>query len=648
MLTPATVILASLGAAVSGRLAAGRLTPRRHVPTSRRARRAWLATMGAIGLAGAFILLPSHLRLGPDTIPASSTVWYYAHMAHETAALDGFPAEFTEWGRSRPFQTDYAPFTAHSAALFQLMSNDLLASQEAYRLTVQLLVLVFATLVFRRFVSSWVAMLGAVLLVTTLRLDFKLLGYKPEMFAFAVALATVWLVDRAATERSWLQAGIAMVGAGLVFLSHAEVFLVLAALIAAIAVVRGPFRPRRGPLGLRPSRAIGGGVIAVAVLVGGGLIGVLGNGLIAGDFRIVGYIADRQEPPAATDPKPLPPYRLPLRWTLSPDPTWNFYVAAAAPGLADTAPPVRFTDRRILPRSILHVWPSFDGRGPNGLGLLFGLVGTPFLAWPWLDTRRRRLLLIVAVFAVALLVGSYLLHEVSSTYVPRRAGGRRLMPYELMLPVVAGVCWLWAMQRLLAPGWRSLLRPRAAALAGGLAMLLVVAAAVAPVAGEEDLDEAPGLSPVGLHAYEWIRASLPPDARILANAYTDGAMTALSERVSILDGRAVYLEDAAFLDDATRLVLGARRYFQTPADLNAASFLDEVDADYLLVVGPGGRGADVGGYRPFPTDYESLAASKRLSEVAQFGDGTLMLFKVGEAGKVTAVWRSHAHVREAR
>jgi hypothetical protein len=439
-----------------------------------------------------------------------------------------------------------------------------------------------------------------------------------------------------------------MAAAALVFLSHAEVFLVLAALIAAIAVVRGPFRPGRGRIGLRPRRSFAGGVIAASVLVGGGVVGILGNAAIAGDFRLVGYIAGSEDPPPAADRQPLPPYRLPIGWTLTSDPTWDFYVAAAAPGEVGAQPPVRFRDRRILPRSILHVWPALDGQGPEGLVLLVGLVGAPFLAWPWLDTRRRRLLLIVAIFAVALLVGSYLLNEISSTYVPRRAGGRRLMPYELLVPVVAGVCWLWAMQRILEPGWQSLLRRRAAAAAGGLAMLLLVAAAVAPVAGEEDLDEAPGLSSVGYRAYEWIRASLPPDARILANAYTDGAMTALTERVSILDGRAVYLENAAFLGDATRLVLGARRYFQTPADPNAASFLDEADADYLLVVGPTGRGADLGGYRPFPTDYETLAASARLSVVAQFGDGTLTLFKVGEAGKVTAVWQSHAHVREAR
>src|SRR6185436_5596540 len=133
-------------------------------------------------------------------------------------------------------------------------------------------------------------------------------------------------------------------------------------------------------------------------------------------------------------------------------------------------------------------------------------------------------------------------------------------------------------------------------------------------------------------------------ARILANAYTDGAMTAVTDRTSILDGRAVYLENAAFLDEATRLVLGARRYFQTPGEPDVASFLDEVDVDYLLVVGSAGKGADVGGYRPFPTDFDALAASPRLSVAHEWGDGTLTLYRV-EHPAAAVVARAPAAVR---
>lgn len=628
VLLPGTVLLMSGVAFLSGNLLARRLpSPPRTASMSRRLRRAWAATIALVAAAAVLILLPSSLRLGPELIPASSTVWYYAHLAHETAALGRFPSELSEWGTSRPFQTDYAPFTAHSAAAFQLMSNDLLVGQEVYRLVVLALVLLFATLLLRRFVSTWVAALGAVLLVTTTRLDFKLLAYKPEMFAFAAALAAVWLADRAATERSPRLAVVAMLLATLVFLAHAEVFLVLAALLGAIAVVRGPLRVTRGAIGLRPRSAFAGSAIAVVIVVGAGILGVFGNAAIAGEFRLIGYVAGGDEP--TTEPlEPIPITRIPSGWSLTGDPTWDFYVAAAAPGEVGSRPPERFTDRRILPRQILHVWPGLDGRGPEGLVLLSGLVGAPFLAWPWLDGRRRRLLLIAAVFAIALLIGSWILTEISSTYVPRRAGGRRLMPYELMLPVIAAVCWLWATQRLVAPGWRALLRPKLASTVGALALAVVVTAAVAPARADEELDEAPGLSSLGLQTYSWIRDSLPADARILANAYTDGAMTALTERVSILDGRAVYLEDAAFLNDATRLVLGARRYFEAPASPSAASFLDEVAADYLLVVGPGGRGADVGGYRPFPTDYAELATSRRLTETMSFGDGRLTLYRI--------------------
>ena len=636
LLSPLTVLGLSLAAFGSGWLTQRRGSDGRTAwPMSRRVRRGWLAVTGFIALGVAVVLVPSHLRLGSEMIPASSTVWYYAHLAHEVADVGGFPAEFTEWGTSRPFQTDYAPFTAHSAAAFQLMSNDLLVGQEVYRLVVLLLVLLFATVVFRRFFSTFIAGLGAVLLVTTLRLDFKLLAYKPEMFALAVALATVWLVDRAATERSWRLAAVSTALAALVFLAHAEVFLVLAALLAGVAVARGPLRFPRGSLGMRPRRRVVGGLMAGVVLAGAGVVGVFTNAAIAGEFRLVGYVAG-DSPPAEPLP-PIPPDRMPAGWTLTGDRTWDFYVAAAAPGEMGSRPPVRFIDRRILPRSILHVWPGLDGQGREGLVLLAGLVGAPLLAWPWLDARRRRLLLIAGVFALALLAGSFLLNEISSTYVPRRAGGRRLMPYELIVPVVAAMCWLWATQRLLAPGWRALLRPRQAAVAGALTLVILVAGAVAPAPSDDDLEEAPGLSPMGLQAYAWIRDNLPDDARVLANAYTDGAMTALTERVSILDGRAVYLENAAFLQDATRLVLGARRYFLEPGNPTAASFLDEVDADYLLVIGPTGRGADVGGYRPFPTDFTALATNSGLTAETAFGDGRLTLYRVLEAGEALPV-----------
>jgi len=493
--------------------------------------------------------------------------------------------------------------------------------------------ILFAALLFRRFVASWIALLGAILLVLTVRLDAKLISYKPETFAFALALAAVWLVDRAITERS---PRIGLVAAGisaLVFASHAEVFLILVVLIVAIAIIRGPIRFDRGRLGLRFRRSWTGVAMAAGVLVAGVALGTLVNAAAAGEFRILGYVTGAAAPPEVSEP--IPAERLPVDWPLSSDPTWNFYVAAAAPSSLGTPPPTRFTDSRLLARAVLQVWPGLDGRKIQNLILLAAFVGIPYLAWPWLDPRRRRLLALGALFAIGLLVGSFLLNELASTYVPRRAGGRRLMPYELILPVISAVVWLWAAGRALRPAWTRLVGAKYAALASGIALVIVVAAAAAPAPTSGDVDDAAGLTPVGYEAYAWIRDNTPPDARILANAYTDGSMTALTDRSSILDGRAVYLEDAAFLNEATRLVLATRRYFQTPSNPLVASFLDDVQADYLLVVGPTGTGADLAGYRPFPTDFAGLASNPGLSLEKEWGDGALMLYRIDRQATVS-------------
>ena len=60
------------------------------------------------------------------------------------------------------------------------------------------------------------------------------------------------------------------------------------------------------------------------------------------------------------------------------------------------------------------------------------------------------------------MAGAYLLFAISDTYVPMRTGPRRLMPYVLVLPVVAAVVLLGLADRFLRPGWRALL-PRGAA-----------------------------------------------------------------------------------------------------------------------------------------------------------------------------------------
>jgi hypothetical protein len=628
-------------------LVVARSTPERlpHLPRGRRA--GWWAGAG-VGLAivGLLVVLPSRNEVGDSLLPFTSTVWYYGALSAHMADLGAVPATFPEWGALRPFHTDYLPFTAHAAAFFGLLPDDLPLRMEAYRLAVLGAAALVATLLFRRWVSSWLALLGAVLLLATERLSIKLLSFKPETFALVVALFALWALDRAIVERSRRLLAVAVAAGTLTFLAHAEVFLVLLALAAGLGLARlvvahaASGRPPRGlgkALGLRrPTlRATGSVVLAVALVGGASLaLGTVVNGVVAGEFRLIGYLTDERATPTPIDPTATPP-----GWTFSGDPTWDFYVAAVAPGQLGAEPPSSFTDRRLLPRATVHVWPGLDGRLPALLLVLGALVITPILAWPWLDGRRRRMVMTGYAFGVALAIGSFLLFTIADTYVPQRVGPRRLMPYQLFVPVVAALVVLWGLDRLLRPGWRTLFADRrarsrpATAVAAAALLALVTAGMVAPASlAAVEADEEPELriSGAGAEAWRWIAANTPEDARILTNAYTDGVAVGLGERIGIVDGRAVYLEDPAFLRESTEKLLGARSLFLDPDGEAAAAYLDRNDVDYVVVAdtAAGASGLDVGGYLPFETDLAAIDGSDRYTLVRTFGDGLVRVYAV--------------------
>ena len=591
--------------------------------------RRWLVGSGLGGVvAFGGILLQSRLEVGASLLPFSSTVWYYANLAGQVAAAGRLPVSLPEWGAERPFQADYLPVTAHTAAAIQLLPGDLLVQMEVYRLALLAAGMIVAATFLRRWVSSWIAILGAVLLVSTVRLDLKFLAYKPETFGLVLVLFALWLADQAIVERSRSLVVLTAVVAGIAFMSHAEVFLLLGPGVAGVVTARLLVDPWGGRLGLRgPGLRRAGVLVALglAILLGGLTIGSVGSLLSTGQVRVLGYVGAGGE---AIEPYEAPADEIPAGWTTSGDPTWDFYVAAVAPGQAGP-PPSSFTDQRLLPRAILHVWPGLDARAKSLLIVLLALVATPILAWPWLDPRRRRALVVAWVFAVGVFVGSYLLFAISSSYVPARTGPRRLMPYEVLLPVISLVVVSWGLDRLLRPGWRALFPGRGATVAAGLFLAVLTVAAIVPAA-DPIVDDAPepGLTLVGYEAYRWMDANLPPDARILANAYTDGSLAALARRVGLIDGRAVYLEDRAFLAEATRLALGARVVFADPSGPGAASYLARERVDYLLVAGPAASGADLGGYLPFPSDLDALSHGAGYRLVRTFGDSQLLLFEV--------------------
>jgi hypothetical protein len=639
LLTPPAVavtllLLVFLPFAVPSRRQSLGTTIRRLRLRSRRRRTAIVVLLAGAVVLVVLIVLPSRDAVGSDMLPFSSTVWYYANLAKQTALQYGFPIALPEWGTMRPFQVDYLPVTAHTAAALVLLGDlDLRLALEAYRLFVLGALLAVAALLFRRFVATWAAMLGAALLLGTVRIEGKLLAYRPETWALVPALLALWLADRAMAERSPRLAAAATVAAAVVWLSHAEVFLLLGPAVVGLAVAR--LFAAGGRLGLHrpPRRAmVAVPAVALAVFAGGMVLGGLGSYALTGDLRVVGYVTDERAPDARP---PLPPAEaIPPGWTFTDDPTWDFNVAAVAPALVGVDPPSRFTDSRLLPRSILWIWPGLDGRQLGYLLIVGLLCLAPVLAWPWLDGRRRRVVLLMLVFGAALLAGSYLLFAISDTYVPMRTGPRRLMPYELLVPVLAAVVVAWGLDRVLRPGWLALAgNRRRAGLLSALFATLLVAAAIAPAPASTTDDPEPGLTPAGYEALRWIAGNLPADSRILANAYTDGSIAALAERTGIVDGRAVYLEDPEFLAESTALVLGARTLFLDPAGDFAREYLGRHDVDYLLVADPaaGAAGSDLGGYDPFTTDTPLLDAADGYTLVRSFGEGRLRLYAVEPA-----------------
>ncbi|MDQ2965803.1 MAG: hypothetical protein M3R57_08150, partial [Chloroflexota bacterium] len=429
--------------------------------------------------------------------------------------------------------------------------------------------------------------------------------------------------------------------AALVLLVDVQVFLVLAAGVAGIAAARAFVRPGGGPesagglgyrhgrrLGLRASLAVDvlrPLALGAAMVAGGAVTGLIGDAVLTGDNRILGYVVSGPpHGPSAIELVREPP----VGWKSTDDPTWDFQVAATDPSQYGQQPPATFVDGRFLSASVVHIWPWLDGRVLLPLIALAALLAVPLGGWPFADARRQRAILGWTAFTAALLGGAVGVFSLSPTYVPRRVGPSGLVPFVAIVLVVAAIVGLWWLDRLLRARLQDTFRRGAMPLAGAvLAALTAVVVIPAPSPGGADDDRPPVLSATGYEAYRWIRANLP-DTRVLANAWTDGAFGAVSGQTGIVDGPAPYLADPALLARATGLLLDARLVFAEPDGTAAAAYLQRERVGYLLVVTPAGTGDDLGGHAPFEVDFATLESSKRYHLEQRFGDGRLMLYRV--------------------
>jgi hypothetical protein len=616
--------------------------PRRPSRPTRRARRWWLGAAAGALLAGLLAILPARIATGGTLLPSGPTAWADATLAWSTAATGGFREALPAWGASAPFGVAHGPLTAHSAAAFLLMPADALLQLELYRLAVLITGLILATLLFRRWVSTWIALLGAILLFRTVRIEAAVSGYGPVAWGLVVALFALWLTDRAIVERSRPMTATASAAAAVVFAVDVEVFLVLAAAVAGIACARAFVRPGGGPesaggLGHRHGRRVGlrlplgmevGRALAVGatIVVVGALAGALGDGALTGDNRIVPYLlADTSRVPAG----PILVGEPPAGWAASGDPTWDFHVASTDVEQFGRPPPAAFVDGRLLSPSVVHVWPLLDGRVLLPLVALAALLAVPMGGWPFADARRQRAILGWTAFTAVLLGGAVAFFSFFPTYIPRRMGPSGLVPYVVLVLVAAAVTGLWWLDRFMRPRLMARLG-RAAMPVAGAVLALITAIVVIPVPSlwEAQDDRPPILSATGYDAYRWIGTNLPAGTRVLANAWTDGAFAALAGRPGIVDGPAPGLEDPALLARATGLLLEARRLFAEPDGAGAATFLEREKVEYLLVVTPAGTGDDLGGYAPFEVDIAALEGSSRYRLEQRFGDGRVLLLRV--------------------
>jgi hypothetical protein len=168
-------------------------------------------------------------------------------------------------------------------------------------------------------------------------------------------------------------------------------------------------------------------------------------------------------------------------------------------------------------------------------------------------------------------------------YIQAWFGVRRLFDYGSIPLIIFGMALAEGAVLLLTRSRRGRsIRPwvpgAALAIVAVAVSALVIPSARPPGGGDAPLDH--GL----IASFDWVRANVPCDARILANIHTEGVFEALTGRAAVLEGMTPYLRPTV-LAPIVRLFLDARRFFADPQGNQA--FLAREGVDYVAILHAG-------------------------------------------------------------
>jgi hypothetical protein len=385
--------------------------------------------------------------------------------------------------------------------------------------------------------------------------------FKAEIFGRMVAFAALAVAIRAVRGRRAKDAAVAGVMLGAAAAIHL-VPVVIALIMLSLYVLALLVVERRFALVTRQAAVI----LGVFVAVGGALLylprGDLG---LRGDTGNSPYssFAPGFDPTLYLNSGRLPGRLVvgPRTWYVSPARAARAYVGAAA-GLGRSSDKVRRAIKWLLgvgglaaAAAMLFLFP----KEIRPVGVMCYGLGASIVVLTWLFSLRYHL------------------------YIPAWFGIRRLFDYGFLPLIIFGLALVEGAILLLPRLSRS--RPARVPIPAMASLVLVVTVAAlvlpgsrSPSGGGQPLDR--GL----ISSFEWIRANVPCDARILANLHTEGVFEALTGRVAVLEGMTPYLRPA-ILGPIVRLLLDAHDFFLKPQDGQA--FLAREGVDYIVILRTG-------------------------------------------------------------